>query len=71
MSSFTILHEVRLKYGILSYKTHKEANNLCSIIITWVKYTYKLVPIAVSNSPGIFKRKEKKCFTVLKLYMHV
>ena len=32
-------------------------SNLCTIIIPWVKYRYKCLPMGVSNSPELFQQK--------------
>ena len=33
----------------------KKASNLCTIILPWVKYKYKCLPMGVCNSQDIFQ----------------
>ena len=35
----------------------ENASNLCTIIIPWVKYRYKFLPMGVENYPDIFQHK--------------
>ena len=47
----------------------KYAINLCMIILPWGKYQYKHLPMGVSNSPEISRKKI--CSKVLNLYIHI
>ena len=40
----------------------KNESNLCKIIIPWVKYQYKRLPMGVANSPEIFQQKMNDLF---------
>ena len=42
------------------------ASNLCTIIISWVEYCYKLLPMVVSNSQDIFQQEINNLFQVFK-----
>ena len=35
---------------------------MCTIILPWVKYRYKRLPMGVSNSPDIFQEKMNEIF---------
>ena len=39
-----------------------QAINLCTIILPWVKYKYKRLPMGICNSPDIFQEKMNKNF---------
>ena len=67
--------EIPLKLYILKYTTslylstgyyyihlREEAINLCTIILPWVKYRYKRLPMGARNSLDIFQDKMKKMF---------
>ena len=38
------------------------SNNLCTIILPWVKYNYKPLPTGVDNSPETFQQKMNDLF---------
>ena len=40
----------------------KHTINLCTIILPWVKYRYKHLPMGVSDPPDIFQEKTKEMF---------
>ena len=40
----------------------ENASNLCTIIIPWVKYRYKCLPMGVANSPYISQQKMNDLF---------
>ena len=40
----------------------KNASNLSMIIIPWVKYRYKRLPMGVANLPDIFQHKMNELF---------
>ena len=46
-----------LSPGYYHTRLNKDANNLCTGIITWGKYHYKNLPIGFSNSLDIYKQK--------------
>ena len=39
-----------------------ESRNICTIILTWVKYRYKRLTVGVTNSLGNFQEKMNKMF---------
>jgi hypothetical protein len=44
----------------MSYYTIRldpDASNICIIIFSWEKYSYKQLPIGIAGSPDIFKKK--------------
>ena len=43
------------------------ASNLCTIIIAWGNYCYKVLPMGVANSPVILKQKMNYLFHGFKL----
>ena len=46
-------HHIRLR---------KNTSNLCSIILPWVKYCYKRLPMGVANSPEVLQHKINDLF---------
>ena len=40
----------------------KNASNLCTIILPWGKYSYKLLPIVIANYPEIFQKNMNDLF---------
>ena len=51
-----------LNVGYYHICISEESRNLCTIILPWVKYLYKLLPMEVNNSPDIFQEKTNKMF---------
>ena len=52
--------------GYYHINIKEEASNLCTIILTWVKYKYKRPPMGVCNSPDIFQYKMNEIFRVIE-----
>ena len=53
-----------MELNMVYYHIHisEEARNLCTIILPWVKYRNKRLPLGVSNSTEIFQKKMNKMF---------
>ena len=51
-----------LNMGYYHIQFSKNASNLCTIIIPWVKYHYKRLPMEVSNSPDTIQQKTNDLF---------
>ena len=50
----------------------KNASNLCTIILLWVKYCHKRLPMGVSNSPETFQQKMSYLFhgfEIIRVYI--
>ena len=52
-----------LNMGYYHIRLSKEARNLCAIILSWVKYKYKRLPMGRCNSLDIFQDKMNKMFS--------
>ena len=52
-------YHMSLDLNIIYYNIilSKYASNLCTIVLPWVKYRHKRLPMGVGNFPNIFKRK--------------
>ena len=48
--------------GYYHIRLSKNASNLCTIILPWVKYSYKRIPMGVDNSLDIFQQKMNALF---------
>ena len=55
-----------LKYGYYHIRLSEEAGNLCAIVLPWVKYKYKCLPMGVYSSPDIFQVKMNELFHVFE-----
>ena len=51
-----------LDMGYYDIKLKENTSNLCTIILPWGKYSYKHLPMRVSNSPEIFQQKINDVF---------
>ena len=51
-----------LNMGYYHIRISKNAINLCTIILPWVKYWYKRLTMGVSNSPDILQHKMNDLF---------
>ena len=51
-----------LNMGYYHIQNRGNANKLCIIILPWVKYWYKYLPMEVANSPDIFQQKMNDLF---------
>ena len=43
--------------GYYHIQLTEDASNLCTIILPWVKFCHKSLPMGVRNSPDIFQHK--------------
>ena len=48
--------------GYYHIRLSKNAGNFCTIILPWVKYSYKCLPMGVANSLDIFQHKMNNLF---------
>ena len=48
--------------GYYFIRLSEEASNLCTIIIPWVKYKYKRLPMGVCNPPDIYQEKKNEIY---------
>ena len=62
LEGFQYATSLDLKTGYYHIRLIKKASNLCMIILTWVKYQYKRLPIGVRNTPDIFLEKMNEMF---------
>ena len=51
-----------LNMGYYHIRLSKNSRNLCTIILLWIKYRYKHLPMGVANSPEIFQQKMNNLF---------
>ena len=54
LEGFQYASSLDLNMGYYRICISEDASNLCAIIIPWVKYKYKCLPMGVCNSPDIF-----------------
>ena len=59
---FKYASSINLNIGYYHICLSEDASNLCTIILPWVKYRYKLLSMGVSNSPKKFPREMSKMF---------
>ena len=62
LESFQYDTSLDLNMGYYNIRLSKEASNLCTIILPWVKYKYKCLPLGVCKSPEIFQEKMNEMF---------
>ena len=51
-----------LNKGYYHIQLSKNSSNLFTIILLWIKYWYKRLPMGVANFPDIFQQKMKDLF---------
>ena len=51
-----------LNMGYYHIQISEDASNFCKIILPWIKYHYKHLPIGGRNSPDMFQQKMKDFF---------
>ena len=54
LEGFQYATSLDLDMGYYRIRLSEEARNLCTIILSWGKYKYKLLPMGVCDSPDIF-----------------
>ena len=57
LEGFQYASPLDLNMGYYHIWLSENASNLCTIILPWWKYNYKLIPMGVANSPDIFQQK--------------
>ena len=57
---------MELKMGYYHIRLREEASNLCTIILPWGKYQYKLPPMGDIKPPDIFQDKMRKIICVFE-----
>ncbi len=46
-----------LNMGYYTIRLDPDASRICTIIFSWGKYSYKLLPMGIAGSPDIFQNK--------------
>ena len=59
-----------LNMGYYYIQLSENASNLCTIILPWLGYRYKQLPMIISNSSDIFQQKMNDLFHVFE-FIHV
>ena len=62
LEGFQYAKSLDLNMGYYHIRLSEEASKLCTIILPWVKYKYKRLPMGVCNSPYIFQEKMNEVF---------
>ena len=62
LEGFQYAASLDLNMGYYHIRLSEKSINLCTIILTWVKYQYKRLPMGVVNSPEIFQNKMNDLF---------
>ena len=62
LEGFQYATPLELNLGYYHIRFRKQDSNLCTIILPWVKYQYKCLPMGVSNSPDIYQEKMDQMF---------
>ena len=62
IGGFTYASSIYLNMGYYPIRFIKQANNLCTIILPWLKYRYKRLSMGVSNSLDIFQERMNRIF---------
>ena len=62
LEGFQYATSLDLNIGYYHIRPRKKAINLCKIILPWVKYRYKRIPIGEYNYPDTFQAKMNKIF---------
>ena len=62
LEGFQYATSLDLKMGYYCIRLSEEANNLCTIILPWIKYKYECLPMGVCNPPEIFQEKINEMF---------
>ena len=62
LEGFKCVILVYLNKGYYHIQLTEDSSKLCTIILPWVKYRYKHIPMGVSNSLDIFQQKMNNLF---------
>ena len=66
LEGFQYFTSVDLNMGYYHIRLSKNASNLCTIILPWVKYRYKRLPMGVANSTDTLQNKMNDLFYVFE-----
>ena len=66
LDSFQYATSLDLKMRYYHIQLSENTSNLCTIIISWVKYSYKHISMVIPNSPDTFKYKMNDLFHAFK-----
>ena len=62
LEGFQYTTSLELNMGYYRIRLSKQASNLCTTILQWGKYRYKLLPMGVSKPLDILQEKMNKMF---------
>ena len=62
LEGFQYATPLHLNMGYYCIRLSERASILCTIILPWVKYEYKRLPMGLCNSPYIFQEKMNEIF---------
>ena len=62
MRRFNYAKSPDLNMGYYHIQLTEDAINFCTIIIPWVKFCHKSIPMGVRNSPDTFQQKMNDLF---------
>ena len=74
LEGFQYAMSLYLNMGYYHILIVKHASNLCTIILPWVKYCYKCLPMVISNSPDIFQHNMNDLFNgfeFIRVYIYM
>ena len=57
LEGFTFATSIDLNMGHWTICLDPDAQNICTIILPWEKYSYMRLPMGVAGSPDIFQEK--------------
>ena len=66
LDGFQYATPLDLNMGYYHIRLSKNASNFCMIVLTWLKYHYKHLPMGVAISPDIFQQKMNDLFHVFE-----
>ena len=62
LEGFQYVTSLYFNMGYYHIRLRKNVSKLCTIILLWVKYHYKRLPMLVDNSPDIFQQNMNGLF---------
>ena len=62
LEGFQYTTSLELNMGYYHIRLSEQASNLCTIILPWVNYQYKRLPMGIGNSLDIFQEKLNEMF---------
>ena len=57
LEGFRYATSLDLNMGYYHIRLSENESNLCKIVLPWIKYRYKCLPMGVDNSLDIFQQK--------------